>query len=292
MALFTKGALPYAGEGPGRFKVPEPIALPLVDHPRATICGDFDADGLLDVIVAGKDGLALLSRESADRWSNITYLTGELAYHGNANRPQITACAPCDVNTDGRQGMAMFYTDRKPLLFFNRGFACFGWARELDFDLSAAAPDVGPVEDPSSQPKPAGGGPEDLKQGQMAGVIVDLNGDGIPDMLAVGVKEREVWTVFGRRQQGQSRRTCMLILPPTAPGPVTVTVRDGGRVAGMYVVRPGIPAFVGRAGAGPMALGWVGRDGRAVSREVVVTDEGSHLEIKPGSDNPAGPGGR
>jgi hypothetical protein len=56
----------------------------------------------------------------------------------------------------------------------------------------------------------------------------------------------------------------------------------------MHVVRPGIPAFVGRAEAGPMALGWVGRDGRAVSREVVVTDDGSHFQIKPGSDDPAG----
>jgi len=291
MALFTKGALLYAGEGPGRFKAPESIALPLVDRPCAAVCGDFDADGLLDVIVAGKDGLTLLSRESPDRWSNITYLTGELAYHGNANRPQVTGCAPCDVNTDGRQGMALFYADRKPLLFFNRGFACFGWARELDLDPSSAATDsgAGPPEDILGQPKPASaGGPEDLKQGQTTGVILDLNGDGVPDMLAVGAKEREVWAVFGCRQEDQPRRTCVLILPPVAPGPITVTVRDGSRIAGMYVVRPGIPAFVGRAQAGPMVLGWIGRDGRAVSREVVVPDEGGCFEIKPGSDDPAG----
>ncbi|MCY3019349.1 MAG: VCBS repeat-containing protein [Planctomycetota bacterium] len=264
--------------------------MPLVDEPRAAVCGDFDADGLLDVIVAGRDGLALLSRESADRWSNVTYLTGELAYHGNANRPQITACALCDVNTDGRQGMAMFYADRKPLLFFNRGFACFGWARELNLDPAAAAAGLGLPDDPTPQPKPeTTAGPEDLKQGQTTGVIVDLNGDGVPDMLAVGVKEREVWAVFGRRQQGPPRRTCTLALPPTAPGPVTVTVREGRRIASMYVVRPGIPVSVGCAQAGPLALAWVGPDGKAVSREVLLVGESNHFELKPASDNPAGP---
>ena len=123
-------------------------------------------------------------------------------------------------------------------------------------------------------------------------MVVDLNGDGIPDMLAVGAKDREVWTVFGRRQQGPSRRTCTLALPPTAPGPVTVTVRDDNRVAGMYVVRPGIPAFVGRAKAGPMSLSWTGRDGKAVLRKVVVTGEGDRFGIAPGNDSPAETPGR
>ncbi|MGD0897844.1 MAG: VCBS repeat-containing protein, partial [Thermoguttaceae bacterium] len=281
MALFTAGALFYAGEGPGKFKAPRPIIVPLVDQPVAALCGDFDADGSLDVLVAGKDGLAVLSRESPDRWNNVTYLTGELAYHGNANRPQIMGCAPCDVNTDGRQGMTVFYADRKPLLFFNRGFACFGWARELDLDPSATSSESG-LPDPLSQPKPAGAeGPDDLKQGQSCGAIMDLNGDGIPDMLAVGAKEREVWAVFGRRDQGQARRTCILALPPSAAGPVTVTVRDKGRIAGMYVLRPGVPTYVGRPEAGPMTLAWTGRDGKPVSRQVVVVASGSRFEIAP-----------
>jgi hypothetical protein len=53
MALFAKGALLYAGEGPGRFKTAAHIALPLVGQPRSALCGDFDTDGLLDVVVAG-----------------------------------------------------------------------------------------------------------------------------------------------------------------------------------------------------------------------------------------------
>ena len=48
----------------------------------------------------------------------------------------------------------------------------------------------------------------------------------------------------------------------------------GRRIAGMYVVRPGIPAFVGRAKAGPMSLSWIGRDGKAILGKVVVTGEG------------------
>jgi hypothetical protein len=290
MALFSKGAQFYAAEGTGRFKALVEIDLPLVDQPRVALCGDYDADGLLDVLVAGKDGLALLSRESPQRWSNVTYLTGELAYHGNANRPQIVGCAPCDVNIDGRQGMAMFYADRKPLVFFNRGFACFGWARELDLDPSTAVAEPGAEGVPAAplgQPKPeAAAGPEDLKQGQAAGVVVDLDGDGVPDMLAVGAKEREIWAVFGRREDRQSRRNCTLTLPASSRGPVTVTVRDDKRVAGMYVVRPGVPTLVGRAEAGPMVLGWLAPNGRPVQREVVVLDQGARYEIKPDSPTP------
>jgi hypothetical protein len=79
----------------------------------------------------------------------------------------------------------------------------------------------------------------------------------------------------------------MLALPPSARGPVTVTAGDEGHVAGMYVVRPGIPAFVGRAEAGPMTLGWIGPDGKAVAREVAVIDEGSRFEITSTVGRPA-----
>jgi hypothetical protein len=183
------------------------------------------------------------------------------------------------VNTDGRQGMALFYADRKPLLFFNRGFACFGWARELDFDPSAALPVTGPAEENSATSKPANVAPEDLKPGQMAGAIVDLNGDGLPDMLAVGAKAREVWAVFGRREQSVTGRTCRLTLPPSALGPVTVTVRDERRATGMYVVRPGIPALVARAEAGRMTLRWTGPDQKAITREVELIDDGTRFEL-------------
>ena len=279
MTLFTKGALLFAGEGVGKFKSPEYIDLNLVEQPSGALCGDYDGDGLLDVLVAGKDGLTLLSRESEGQWNNVTYLTGELAYHGNANRPEIVGCAPCDVNTDGRQGMAMFYRDRKPLLFFNRGFACFGWARELDLDPSTAGPEAGAPGD--TTPKATLGEAEDLKRGQMAGLVVDLNHDGIPDLLGVGAQNHEVWAVFGRREEGQAARTCMLTLPASAFGPVTVTIREEGRNTGMYVVRSGQPAFVGRAEAGPMTLHWIGQDGKAVSRQVEVIEDGTRVEIRP-----------
>lgn len=60
-----------------------------------------------------------------------------------------------------------------------------------------------------------------------------------------------------------------------------MTVRDEQRVAGMYLVRPGIPTFVGRAEAGPMTVAWVAPNGKRVEREVVVVDEGTRVEIKP-----------
>ena len=76
-------------------------------------------------------------------------------------------------------------------------------------------------------------------------------------------------------------RICTLALPPSAGGPLIVTVRDEGRIAGMYVVGPGIPAFVGRAEAGPMTLSWTSQNGKPVTRQVEVLDEGSRFELKP-----------
>jgi hypothetical protein len=276
LQVLSKGTLFYGAEGPGRFKAPVKAAVPLVKGPRVAVCGDYDADGALDVVVAGEDGLALVTRAEVRRWQDLTAVTGELAYHGNANRPEVVGAAPCDPNSDGRQGVALFYPNRNPLVFFNRGFACFGLARELELSGSGSA--MAEMPDPFAEAKPKLAGADALQGGQTAGTVLDLNGDGLDDLLAAGL-EGDVWALCGKRDD-QPVLLVTLALPPKALDPVTVTVRQKGRRLGMHVVRPGGPAFVGRTEPGPLTLEWPGPDGKPITRQVIV--EGSmRVELAP-----------
>jgi len=277
LQLFSKGTVLYAGEGAGKFKPPlkTPVALPR--KPCAAVCGDYDADGRLDLVVAGEDGLALLRQGSGGRWDNATRVTGELAYHGNANQPAIVAAAPCDINSDGRQGVALFYPKRVPMVFFNRGFACFGLARELELSGIGSASDALP--DPFAPPPPPRlKAAEALQTGQAAGTILDLNCDGAEDMLAV-TPQGDVWVLFGKAEDRPSLGLT-LALPPAARGPVTVAVSNERRRIAMHVVRPGGPAHVGLQEPGPLVVEWPDANGQKHRRQVVV-ESPTRLELAP-----------
>jgi hypothetical protein len=270
--LFTGGVVFYAGTARGQFKTPIGKRVGTVANPCSSVCGDYDADGRLDLVVAGEDGIALLSSDQSRLFTNVIGDTGELAYHGNMNRPKVIGCVPCDVNSDGRQSVALFGPSRCPMIFFNRGFACFGWARELDMAETGRAPvefadPLNPFGD-SSGAKASLKAAESLQHGQTAATILDLNGDAAQDMLAVDSK-RDVWAVFGTREVGRALGAT-ISLTPEAPGPITVTVRAKGRCLGMHVLRPGVPVFVGREQPGPLDLAWKGLDGEVRTRRVIV----------------------
>jgi hypothetical protein len=263
LQLFPKGVVTYAGEGGGAFKPPVIAAVSLPENPTAAAVGDFDTDGWLDLVVGGNGSIALLGRDDKRQWQNQSYGTGELAYHGGANEPKVSGVAPADINSDGRQGVAMLYADRKPLLFFNRGFSCFGWARELDpngFVGEAAAQASG------TEPREPLPGWAALEAGQSAGAVVDLNGDNAPDLFAVAAGTHEAWALYGENQGG----TVLRWLHVTAAAPLTLTVRDRDRVVGMYVVRPGLPTAIARPQAGLVTLEWVDEAGKPASKKVVV----------------------
>ncbi len=266
--LHAKGIAFYAGEAAGRFRAPVKVALALPKAPCAVAIGDYDADGRLDLVVCGEDGLALLTRAPDGRWENATHTTGELAYHGNANQPHIVAAAPCDINGDGRQGVALFYPDRNPMLFFSRGFACFGLARELELSGTGAAVPDGPLNPDAQAPQPKLKGAEALQAGQAAGTVMDLNGDGTPDLLAV-TPQGEVWALFGKAGDREALHLTVA-LPPRAAGPVTLAVSRDKRRIGMHVLRPGVPATIGIQEPGPVLLEWMGADGKPQKRHVTV----------------------
>jgi hypothetical protein len=256
-----EGVAVHAGRSSGTFAAPEVSKVDLPCLPRMAVVGDYDGDGNLDLVVAGKGSLTLLRRDESGQWENITYATGELAYHGNQSEPTFTALAPCDPNLDGRQGVAAFYADRKPMLFFNRGFGCFGWARELD-------PSGGESMQPASQTPAAFEAHAALSGGQSAGMILDLNGDLLPDMLGVDGSNR-VWAIFTRTARAQTN-VLTIAAAVSQRGPLTVAIHDGKRVSGAYLIEPGHPAHIGRERRGPVTLSWKDAAGKETRRTVVV----------------------
>ncbi|MFO8015283.1 MAG: VCBS repeat-containing protein [Phycisphaerae bacterium] len=264
LQLFARGMRRYAGQGGGRFKPPAAVEVPLVADPSAAVCGDYDTDGRLDLVVAGRTGFVLLVRGAGGGWRNVTRATGELDFHGNAGRPRILDACPCDINNDGRQGLAFFYPEVNPMVFFNRGFACFGLARELNLSKDSGSLELA--------------GARALAGGQSAGTMLDFSGDTAPDLVAV-TPAGDVWVLVGKGEE-DARPGLTVSLAPAARGPVTVSVAADGRHTGMYVVRPGRPVCVGRERPGPVRLEWTDASGRVTTQEVTV-GVGSRFEIGP-----------
>lgn len=240
----------------GQFGAPRVTKLNVLHEPKDLVCGDYDADGQLDVIVAGTGGLALLMRDADGKWLNAIAETGELGAAGVMEQvgTDLVAAASSDLNGDGRQAAVFFSDKASPGLYFNRGFACFGIARTLslaDSNLPAA---------------------QSIGQGQQAGAIVDLNGDLVPDLLAVD-REGRVRYLLGAAPAAR-RFHLTAVLDGSLGSPLTVSVSLGKRQLGIHVLRPGEPASIALPMAGRAALRWKMPDGGDTQREATVVAPG------------------
>ncbi|MCC5827980.1 MAG: VCBS repeat-containing protein [Phycisphaeraceae bacterium] len=279
MQLFSRGARLYTAKETGEYVLKQVIELPLMRHPRSAAVGDFIHDGRLDVMLGGDGGLALLARDAQGDWREMIHVTYELNHHGNQHGPDLIGVVASDVNQDGRQGVTLFYRDRKPMYFFNRGFGCFGWARELDIEakgqsLSGLEFEIDPAEDLEA--------PAALGRGQLTGLMADLNNDGMTDVLAVSAQTGDIWVIHGEDFEG-TPRSLTLVPHKDMKGPITVTIREPGREhtpGGVYVVRPGMPVTVPRPRAGPVDVKWIGSDGRERVERQVVVGRDHRLEIR------------
>jgi hypothetical protein len=251
--VFAHGLVFYAGSPqPGRFAGPVITRVESARHPTAIVCGDYDTDGKLDLVVGGIGGTTLLSRVDNGAWRNTIVETGELGAAsglGQGNDIVVAACAS-DINGDGRQSAAVFHSTSGPGLFFSRGFACFGVALSLELSESnlAAARALG--------------------TGQTTGTLADLNGDLLPDLLAVD-RQHGVWVLFGESERSRRFQAIVSLADP-ASGPRTVTAVKGERRLGIWVIRPGTPTVIGTPQAGPRTLRWKQPNGTPKSRDLVV----------------------
>jgi hypothetical protein len=209
---------------------------------RTELIADYDADGVMDKIIAKPAGPQFLRGQSVDR----TVDTAELDYHSRS-KPPLAGLADCDVNRDGRPDVMLTYAKGLgPLVFFNRGFGCFGLARELALEEDSLK------------------GVAALMEGQQAAAFVDANGDGSPDLIAVA-PNGDLWvlTTTADHKPGPS-------VTLTSSTPVTVTAREGPRRLGARQLVPGIPVTLHLRNPGPLDLEWTGEDGSARKRRVIA----------------------
>lgn len=211
-------------------------------------CGDFNADGRLDVLLGGPNGCTMLANRDGRTFREVIRETGELIY---ISKPKVVAASNCDVNNDGRQDVVLFYAGMGFQVFFNRGFRCFGFANLLDLKHSRLA---------------AAGA---LAHGQLAGTVLDFNGDGAPDVVAVTPAGQVCALLRDAKRGGNLGVT--VSLPPGRAGPVTVVGYDGKRCLGARSVAAGRAAFFGKRAKGPITLKWtLGAPGPQSKRVIVL----------------------
>jgi hypothetical protein len=177
----------------------------------------------------------------------------------------------CDINNDGRQDLLLLYADLPPQIFFSRGFASFGHAHQ-------------PIDLGETELLPAAG------DGQQAGLIADLNGDGGQDM-ALALANGEVWVLFRKVAANAPAPAVSAGLPANRgfAGPMTVWAVVGKRTLGAWnLVQGGSGAFFGLGRPGPCTLRWRLPDGSIQEKRIDVGTSPAYVPIpgEPGSDRP------
>ncbi|MCC5844643.1 MAG: VCBS repeat-containing protein [Verrucomicrobia bacterium] len=209
-----------------------PYSAP-VGTPLSLTPADLSGNGFLDLLIGGERGAALVLNGGNHTFREALKSTGELAYN---IRPGIHHVGVGDHALDGRVDLVLFNQQLPPQIYFNRGFAVFGYDMELD--LIEGAPDA----------QDAAG------RGQQAGLLADLTGNGLQELLMI-THDGEVW-LLTRDAEATTPLGAALTAPPALSGPVPVVIRDGNRVLGARILSPGAPAQIGRRNRGPVTLSW------------------------------------
>jgi hypothetical protein len=247
---FAKGLLLYRGRAPGEFDAPVQVMKTAIGSKiNDAFVGDFDADGLPDLCVTSDFGCGVLVNRGGKEFVQKHAESGEIAY---ISKPDAFAGAVCDVNLDGREDILLLYPQMKPLIFFNRGFRCFGHAITLDMDGCKL------------------GCKEAIEQGQQAGTLADLRGDGGP-CLVVATTEGELW-LLARDPRQQRPLGVTVAVPNRIAGPVRVVAYDGKRCLGARGVSAGVPVFFPKADKGPLKLSWQSPGAPPQTKEFILQE--------------------
>lgn len=229
------------------FGAPTTIAPLKLGQPTIAKAFDADGDGIIDLLISDGHRLTMLAQSAMGTFTNVWIETGELDYH-TQNIAKVLSATVCDINNDGRFDVAVASPSGE-LCYFNRGFRCFGCARELDWRATNLP------------------GATALVEGQVAGGAGDIDADGAQDVFGV-TKDGAIWVIMrapDTRTFGLTVRT-----PAACRYPVVVNVSDGGRMVGAMLAAPGSPAFIGKRTKGPLKLTWQYAGGEQMNKTAMV----------------------
>lgn len=247
---FEKGGLLFAGRKGGGFEPARLCGVHCTAGGGKAAAGDFDADGWLDVLAAGAEGVRVFQNLHDGTFAETLALSGEISYKA---QPFASWCGACDFNNDSRQDVLVTYESQPLLLYFNRGFRSFGQAPKLELGLSEEI--------------------TELDSGQQMGVFADFDADGAQDLVIV-LPGGAVWCAYN--DLGGEDALCIkarLSARSPSAGPVTVTAWQNKRCLGALPVRPGLAAaFFGVREAGSYTLKWRLPGGGWNQRRIVVED--------------------
>ncbi|HUT35756.1 MAG TPA: VCBS repeat-containing protein [Planctomycetota bacterium] len=256
---FAKGAVLYKGKGLGVVDGGTRIeGVGTGEGDAGAFIGDFDADGLLDVFVGADERCLIWHNRGNCRFEETLPISGEIAY---ISKPNAIGGTTGDANNDGRQDVLILYSNRSPHVFFNRGFRSFGHAHELDIDENRLLEAAG--------------------EGQQAGCLADLDGDGGQDMTIV-LTNGELWVLFRETGDVPALALRAALAVGGFAGPLTVTGWSEKRCLGAWNVLPGTSeASFGVFEPGPVKLKWQFPGKDAQEKQVIVEDKPLRLLLKP-----------
>ena len=249
LQLCSKGGFFYKGKAPGDFAAGVPAQIACGEGRNAAALGDFDADGLPDIMVVAEDRNRLWHNLGGGKFVNMLVGSGEIFYHPKAGGVAVDTG---DFNNDTRTDVLIVYgIEQKPQLYFNRGFRSFGHAYMVDLDQLNKL--------------------DQSREGQQAGCLGDFTGDGALDLVLV-LKDGEVW-LFPRKVDNPPAKAVIVALGlgGATAGPVNVYASKDGQPFGVQAVRAGEPgAFLCPQDIGPVVLTWKTPDGKPHEQTVVV----------------------
>jgi hypothetical protein len=255
--LFSKGGLFYKGKAPGSFAPPVKNQVGFGKGPYGACLGDYDHDGLPDILVVSLDGVpSLYQNLGGGKFTDVLPGSGSFGY---ISKPGGTFCQTIDINNDGRQDIFVTYAaGLAPQIFFNRGFRCFGLARKMDAQVQAMLPQA------------AGG--------QQAGCVADFTGHNATDMFLV-LTGGELWLLPRRVEDTALGVVAALSTKSPYAGPLVVTAFDQNkRPLGGWTVSAGEPgALLGMSEPGPLTIKWRLPGGPVREKEVVVENKAKRV---------------
>ena len=254
---FEKGSVSFRGTDGGAFAAGTPAVVRIGGKNGGCFIGDYDADGLFDVFAVSESSCMIWQNRGDGVFEETMVQSGEIEHvYSGAGSGGNT----CDFNNDGLQDVFIFYGNRAPHLFFNRGFRSFGHAHMLDL-----------MEAQRLLPAHAG---------QQAGIVADFDHDTAQDMALV-LRNGDVYILARNWSEDPLALRVGARASKVGCVPLRVTGANEWRNLGAWNVVPGAAdAFFGVIEPGvELAVKWRLPGGKERSKNILVEDKARRVTV-------------